>query len=135
MSSAGAYMLVALGGAIGSVARYAGTLAAARAWGADYPWGTIAINVGGSFLISFFGLWTMGRWGTGGQNLRILVMVGFCGGFTTFSSFSLQTLELMQAGRWQGAAWNIVLSVALCLGAVAAGAWLGTAIGGKPQIG
>ncbi|MFC7739099.1 fluoride efflux transporter CrcB [Roseomonas sp. GCM10028921] len=110
------YLLIALGGALGSVARAWGSALAMRLAGAGFPWGTIAINLVGSFVIGLFAA----RAGTS-DDLRAFVMVGICGGFTTFSSFSLQTLELLQAGRVLAAMGNVVLSVALCLGAVAGG--------------
>ncbi|MBB5694986.1 fluoride efflux transporter CrcB [Muricoccus pecuniae] len=110
------YLLIALGGALGSVARAWGSALALRLAGAGFPLGTIAINVLGSFVIGLFAA----RAGTS-DDLRAFVMVGICGGFTTFSSFSLQTLELLQAGRVLAAMGNVALSVALCLLAVAAG--------------
>jgi fluoride exporter len=122
-----AYLLVAFGGAVGSVARYAVTAAATWCWGPAFPWGTIIINVVGSFIITFVGTLTAA---TGifpaSPEMRVLVMVGFCGGFTTFSSFSLQTLELAQSGRPVGAAANVLLSVCVCLGA----AWAGYYVSG-----
>jgi CrcB protein len=134
MSDLVVYCLVALGGALGSVARYAATLAAARAWGAAFPWGTILINVAGSFIIACFGTLTA-RSGLfpAGPGARIFVMVGMCGGFTTFSSFSLQTLELAQDGSWFGAAANILLSVIVCLAAAAAGYHLAVWLGSSPR--
>lgn len=110
------YLLIALGGALGSVARAWGSALALRLAGAGFPLGTIAINVLGSFVIGLFAA----RAGTS-DDLRAFVMVGICGGFTTFSSFSLQTLELLQAGRVLAAMGNVALSVTLCLLAVAAG--------------
>ena len=112
---------IALGGALGSVARYwiaIWALPISR----GLPWGTVLINVAGSFLIAFFGTLTIE---TGRHPLpetaRLFVMVGFCGGFTTFSSFSLQTFDLLRAGAPGRALANITLSVALCLGSVALG--------------
>ncbi|WP_338665139.1 fluoride efflux transporter CrcB [Pararoseomonas sp. SCSIO 73927] len=116
------YLWIALGGAIGSVARGWFSTAAARWWGAGFPWGTVAINVGGSFLIGLLAALTApgGRYG-GNADLRAFVMVGLCGGFTTFSSFSLQTLELLREGRVLAALGNVAGSVLLCLAATAAG--------------
>lgn len=112
---------IALGGAIGSVGRYwlaTWALPISR----SLPVGTIAINIGGSFLIGFFGTLTLesGRYPVPEAG-RLFVMVGICGGFTTFSSFSLQTLDLMRGGAWNRALMNVVVSVLLCLAAVAAG--------------
>ena len=116
------YLWVALGGAIGSVSRAWLTLAVARLTGPQFPWGTILINVLGSFVIGFFGKLTSSP--SGGfvsADARAFVMVGLCGGFTTFSSFSLQTLELFQGGRPGQALGNVALSFGLCLTSVAVG--------------
>jgi CrcB protein len=118
------YLLVALGGALGSTVRYwmSGLIAG---WvGQTFPWGTLVINVSGSILIGAFATLTApdGRIFVPGE-WRQFVMVGICGGYTTFSSFSLQTMTLAQDGEWLWAGLNIVLSVALCL----LGVWLGHA--------
>ncbi|MDE2200665.1 MAG: fluoride efflux transporter CrcB [Rhodospirillales bacterium] len=124
------YLYVGLGGALGSMARYGVSLLAVRLLGPAFPWGTLIINVLGSFVISFFGTLTAaGGAAPASAGLRILVMVGICGGFTTFSSFSLQTLELARGDAWAAAMANIVLSVALCLLAVSAGFGLAARIG------
>jgi protein CrcB len=121
--SAITYLWIALGGALGSVSRAWLALVATRITGPQFPWGTIAINILGSFIIGFFGTLTTS---TGGRyavpaEVRAFVMIGICGGFTTFSSFSLQTLELARDGRLAQALANIGLSVALCLASVAIG--------------
>jgi CrcB protein len=87
-----------------------------------FPIGTLLINVIGSFVIGYFGTLTLhsGRY-PASDNLRLFVMVGICGGFTTFSSFSLQTFDLIRSGMWGRVLANIALSVVLCLTAVAAG--------------
>lgn len=127
-----AYVWVALGGAIGSVARFWCSGAVAAAFGQTFPWGTLVVNVAGSFIIGFVGTLT----GPEGRLLvpadaRSFIMVGVCGGFTTFSSFSLQTLSLVQDGEWAQAGGNVVLSVMLCLMSV----WLGhAAAAGLNQI-
>ncbi len=116
------YVLIGLGGAIGSMLRaWLGILMVALT-GPAFPWGTILINVLGSFVIGFFGTLTStdGRFAVP-PDLRAFVMVGVCGGFTTFSSFSLQTLDLLRDGRPGQALGNIALSVLLCLGSVATG--------------
>jgi CrcB protein len=116
------YLWVALGSALGGMARYGLTLAGAALLGPAFPWGTILINLLGSFVISFFGTLTMAAGPLpAAPGLRVFVMVGLCGGFTTFSSFSLQTLELARGGALLSAAANIALSVLLCLAAVALG--------------
>jgi CrcB protein len=114
-------LFVVAGGAIGTLARHLISLAAAP-FSQALPWGTIGINILGSFVIGFFGTLTLahGRYPVA-ENARLFVMVGFCGGFTTFSSFSLQTLDLMRNGALARAAINVVASVALCVAAVAAG--------------
>ena len=117
---------VALGAAIGGVARYWCSGLIARHFGETFPWGTIFVNVTGSMIIGAFAALT----GPDGRLLidttvRQFVMLGLLGAFTTFSSFSLQTLTLVQDGEWGLAAGNIILSVTLCLLAV----WLGYAAG------
>ena len=116
------YFYIALGGAIGSVARAWTTNVMVRIAGANFPWGTICINVAGSFIIGFFGALTAsdGRFQVH-ADARAFVMIGICGGYTTFSSFSLQTLDLLRDGKPGAAFANIVLSVVLCLAAVSAG--------------
>jgi len=116
------YVWIALGGALGTLARALGAEWAARAFGDGFPWGVLIINIAGSFVIGAFATLT----GTGGRfmvapDARQFVMVGLCGGFTTFSSFSLQTLNLLLDGYVVRAGANIVGSVVLCLLAV----WLG----------
>ena len=122
-----AYLWVAIGGALGSMARFwlASTMAVLT--GAEFPWGTLLINIVGSFVISFFGMLT----GTAPRfavsyDTRVFVTVGLCGGFTTFSSFSLQTIELLRTGQAGRAGLYIATSVILCLGACALGFWLAT---------
>ena len=121
---------IALGGALGSAARYwiaVWALPISR----TLPWGTILINVAGSFAIGAFGTLTLahGRYPVP-ETARLFFMVGVCGGFTTFSSFSLQTLDLLRAGAPGRALANAALSVLLCLGAVAAGHMAGAALNG-----
>jgi CrcB protein len=116
------YFLVAIGGAIGSTLRFWLSSLIANWVGQTFPWGTLVINITGSFAIMFFAMLTApdarifvpGEW-------RQFFMVGICGGFTTFSSFSMQTLALAQGGEWLNAGLNVGLSVGLCL----FGAWLG----------
>ncbi len=119
------YLWVTVGSALGGLMRYALTRLT-LAISADFPYGTILINVTGSFVIGYVGALTLqsGRYAVS-DNLRLFVMVGICGGFTTFSSFSLQTFDLLRTGAWGRAMANIVVSVALCIAAVAAGHLMG----------
>jgi CrcB protein len=116
------YLWVALGSALGGVTRFALSGFVAHHFGETFPWGTLAINVTGSFAIGFFSTLTApdGRYLVGSTG-RQFFMTGVCGGYTTFSSFSLQTLSLARNGEWFGAGANVLGSVALCLFAV----WLG----------
>jgi fluoride exporter len=116
------YLLVALGGAIGSVARFLLSGSIAGHFGDTFPWGTFVVNATGSFVIGFFATLT----GPEGRvfasaNSRQFFMTGVCGGYTTFSSFSLQTLNLTRDGEWFRAGAYTVGSVVTCLVAVWAG--------------
>jgi CrcB protein len=121
-----AYLWVAIGGALGSVSRFWLSGLVAERIGETFPWGTLLINVTGSFVIGFFGALTApeGRLLTS-PGVRQFVMVGICGGYTTFSSFSLQTLNLLRDREWLYAGGNVILSVVLCMIAV----WLGYVFG------
>jgi fluoride exporter len=116
------YVWIAVGSALGGMARYWCSGAAARLVGETFPWGTLFVNVTGCFIIGFFATLT-GPDGRifAGSAARQFVMLGLLGGFTTFSSFSLQTLNLVQDNEWLQAGGNIIGSVVLCLLAV----WLG----------
>ena len=118
------YFWIALGSALGGMARYACSNLAVMWFGPTFPWGTLIINVLGSFVIGFFATLTGpdGRLLVSGDT-RQFVMVGLCGGYTTFSSFSMQTLTLAQGGDFLRAGLNIGGSVVLCLVSV----WLGYA--------
>lgn len=118
------YLFIALGGGLGSVLRYwLSTLVDGRLGGA-FPWGTLFVNVTGSFVIGFIATatGTEGRW-LAPVAARQFLMVGICGGYTTFSSFSLQTLRLVEDGQWGRAGANCAASVVLCMLAVAIGHW------------
>jgi CrcB protein len=114
-------LVVMLGGALGTLLRYAVSVLALPI-SRDLPWGTILINITGSFVIGLFGTLTLasGRFPVS-ENIRLFVMIGLCGGYTTFSAFSLQTVDLLRAGAIARAGLNIGLSVLLCIGAVALG--------------
>jgi CrcB protein len=118
------YILVAIGGALGSVLRFILANFCNVQVGGTFPWGILIVNVTGSFLIGFLFSITEpgGRW-FASPATRDILMVGICGGYTTFSSFSLNTLNLARDGDWLRAGGNILGSVAFCLAAV----WLGHA--------
>ena len=113
------FLIVFLGGGLGAALRHGINLLSARTLGTEFPYGTLIINVTGSLVIGIFAALT----GPDGRvfassTVRQFVMIGICGGYTTFSSFSLQTLNLVNDGEWFRAGANIVLSVLLCLIAV-----------------
>jgi CrcB protein len=116
------YLLIGLGGALGSVGRYWFSGLVTARYGDNFPLGILIINVTGSFAIGFFGTLTgtSGRWMVE-PRYRDFFMSGICGGYTTFSAFSWQTLGLAQSGQWGKASANVGLSIALCL----FGVWLG----------
>jgi CrcB protein len=128
-------LIVMAGGALGTLARYLVSLLALPISG-NLPWGTIIINITGSLLIGFFGTLTLahGRFPVS-ENVRLFVMIGFCGGYTTFSTFSLQTLDLLRSGATGRAAVNVVASMILCVTAVAAGHQIAALMnGGAPEV-
>lgn len=116
------YVVIAIGGALGSMARFWASGAIAQRFGETFPLGTLIVNITGSFVLGFLAAIT----GPDGRilaspTLRQFLMIGLCGGYTTFSSFSLQTLALAREGEWLFAGLNCLLSFACCLFAV----WLG----------
>jgi CrcB protein len=122
------YGAIALGSIIGSVLRWLASLGAGAILGQAFPFGTLFVNVTGSFAIGFFA----GLSGPGGRlfigsRLRQFVMTGICGGYTTFSVFSLETLQLVQHGAILEAALNLAVSIVTWLGAV----WFGDAVASR----
>ncbi len=111
-----------LGGGLGSLGRWWLSGVVADRFGQTFPWGTLVVNVSGCFVIGLFATATgpEGRW-LAPAPFRQFFMLGVCGGYTTFSSFSLQTLTLAEDGQWFKAGANSVLSLGLCL----VGVWLG----------
>ena len=117
--------LVFLGGGLGSSLRYGVNLATVAAFGPHYPWGTLSVNVVGSAVMGVFAGWIMSREpGTGSDALRLFLMTGLLGGFTTFSAFSLDAVVLWQRGAvWTAlgyAAVSVVASIAALAAALAA---------------
>jgi CrcB protein len=117
-----AYLWIAIGSALGGVARYWTSGLVAHHFGETFPWGTLLVNVLGSFIIGLVATLTApdGRMFVGTE-VRQFLMLGICGGYTTFSSLSIETLELVRDGEMLRAGTYIALSVLLCLVAV----WLG----------
>ena len=113
-------LLAALGGAAGSAARYLAVSAATRIFGASFPWGTFGVNVSGSFAIGVF-VAAINHWFAGSGDLRTLLVTGFLGGFTTFSAYSLDLLQLIERREFALAAVYAAGSVLVSLLAVALG--------------
>ena len=118
-----AILLVASGGAIGSVARYLVGVGMARAFGVAFPYGTLAVNVIGGFLMGLF-IELLARRFEGSPELRLFVAIGILGGFTTFSSFSLDVAVLWERGELATALFYVLASVILSIGALFLGLWL-----------
>jgi fluoride exporter len=116
------YLLVAVGSALGGVLRYWASGLIANRVGHSFPWDTMFVNITGSFVIGFLAAMAApgGQWLVS-PHARNFFMIGICGGYTTFSSFSLQTLALAHDKEWFYACGNVILSVVLCLVSV----WLG----------
>ncbi|WP_323040771.1 fluoride efflux transporter CrcB [Gemmobacter sp.] len=112
---------VALGGAVGAVARFLTVAGVARAWGPGFPLGTLVVNVAGSFLMGVLWIWLEAR---GLTRLAPLLMAGVLGGFTTFSAFSLDVLRLWENGQTMAAGGYVAASVVLSVMALVAGAAL-----------
>ena len=117
------YLWIAIGAVVGASARYFLSTYVARHFSAVFPYGTLLINVTGSLILGFFLIYSTERvlldprW-------RLLVAIGFCGSYTTFSSYAFESFALMEQGQWLMVSLNILLSNALCLAAVLAGAAL-----------
>ena len=120
---------VALGGAVGSCARYLVQQWARTAWGTAFPWGTFGINFAGSFAIGAL-MMLRGRAGWFSDDAFLLLVVGLLGGFTTYSGFNNEVLSLFQSGESARAAGYLALTVVGCLAAGIAGMLLGRAIAG-----
>jgi CrcB protein len=124
-----ATFLVFLGGGIGAALRHGVNLASAQIFGVTFPWGTLIVNVAGSFLIGVLAAWFALRGVGGGQHTRLFLTTGVLGGFTTFSAFSLDFALLFERGEMgQGVAY-VVASVALSLLAIFLGLFVVRSLG------
>jgi fluoride exporter len=122
-----AYVAVTVGGAVGSLVRYLLSTWIQTLTGIPFPWGTLTVNVAGSFVIGVAMVLSVDR-GVLSPEMRLLLTTGFCGGFTTFSTFSYETLGLLRSEQWGSAGTNIALNLALCLAATALGVLAGRAL-------
>jgi CrcB protein len=122
-------LVVAFGGALGAVSRYLATEWIQSLVGPAFPWGTFAVNVGGSLALGFALVWLQATAST--TELRQLVAVGFLGSFTTFSTFSLEALAMLRDGHWASAGGYVAGSVLMGLAGVAAGIALAGAVTGS----
>jgi CrcB protein len=113
-------LLAMLGGAIGSGARFLTGRATLVAFGPNYPFGTLAVNLIGGFLMGLLA-GNLARFGQGGEQWRVLIGVGMLGGFTTFSAFSLDTVNMIQRGDWLPALGYVLVSVIGSIAALALG--------------
>jgi len=116
-------LAIAGGGAVGAVLRYWVSSGVYALTGRGFPYGTLVVNVLGSLVMGFLYVWLLERM-PGGVAMRAFLIIGLLGAFTTFSTFSLETLNLMEAGQIARAVLNTLLSVVLCIGAAALGVML-----------
>jgi CrcB protein len=117
-------VLIFVGGGLGSLARY-GTGKAFSAWPSVFPFGTLTANILACLILGIFTGWAALRSGDATTAYRAFIAVGFCGGFSTFSTFSNDTVQLIIGNRWTEAIVNILVSIVFCLGATLLGMWIG----------
>lgn len=115
---------ISLGGAVGALSRYGASTIIANWFGREFPFGTLLVNILGSFLIGVAYVFLVER-DLLGSEWRLGLITGVLGGFTTFSAFSLETVGLLQENAYGRASLYVFLSVAVCLGATVLGLWLG----------
>ena len=118
-----AYLWIALGAVVGASARYFLSGHIAKVLSSSFPYGTLLINITGSLLLGFFLVWTSERVLVA-TRWRLLIAIGFCGSYTTFSSYAFETFALVEQGRWLLTGLNVIASNVLCLVSVLAGAAL-----------
>jgi CrcB protein len=118
--------LIFLGAGLGGVARYWMSNGVHVLLGREFPYGTLIVNVSGSFLMGLLYVLFAERFYSMAPALRSLCLIGFLGGYTTFSSFSIETFNLIESGAWMSAMFNVMLNMSLCLIFV----WLGV-LGGR----
>jgi CrcB protein len=116
-------VLVFIGGGLGAVSRHLSGLAVMRASGSGFPWGTMVVNIIGSFVMGCLIAW-LARRSSGDADLRLLLATGFLGGFTTFSAFSLDAVTLYERGALTAAAAYVIASVTVSILALFGGLWL-----------
>jgi len=114
------FLAIASGGAVGALLRYWTSLAVHGRLGAAFPYGTLTVNVIGSLLMGFLYIWLIERM-SAGPALRAFLMIGVLGAFTTFSTFSIETLNLLESGQVSRALANVLLSVIACISAAGIG--------------
>jgi len=117
-------VLIAVAGAFGAVSRYGTSLGVYSIFGRGFPYGTLFVNVAGSFLMGILSIMLLDRFNMGPE-WRAAILVGFLGSFTTFSTFSIETLNLLEQGDFSRALLNMALSLSLCIMAV----WFGVSVG------
>lgn len=124
--------LLSVGGALGTNARYwLGRWFVARTWAAEFPWGTLVINVTGSFALGLAAVLFLEKLTPAHRDWFLLIGTGFCGGYTTFSAFEFETFQLLQAGRWGLAGAYVLASVAAGFAALVLAVWLMHGLAGE----
>jgi CrcB protein len=121
------YLWISLGAVAGASARYAISRWAAKLISADFPYGTLLINITGSFILGLFLIWTTERV-LADARWRLIIAIGFCGSYTTFSSYAFESFAYFEQGHWALFATNILTNNLLCLMAVLGGAALARAL-------
>ncbi len=121
------YLWISLGGILGACSRYALARGVARIAGTTFPYGTLIINVTGSAILGFFLVWSSER-AIVDQRIKLFLAIGFCGAYTTFSSYAFESFAFFEQGHWNLFAANILANNVLCLAAVVCGAALARAL-------